>query len=176
MQSWFIIQTFYHGLRSSAREYLDAAAGGSFFSLEGRCAKALIEKMVENQGWSDDRTQPKTRGVHQVEALDMLAAKMDLLMKKLEATAQETVQAMDARMTCEVCGTLATRGMTVPKRENMPTTSTTPTTTGTDRTTTAIKAGIRAQTSHLRGHNKVTHTIPVLSIISRLLEILCLAR
>src|SRR6187551_1233531 len=115
MQSWFIIQTFYHGLRASAREYLDAAAGGSFFSLEESRAKALIEKMVENQGWSDDQTQPKTRGVHQVEALDMLAAKMDLLMKKLEAPAQETVQAMDARMTCEVCGNTGHSGNDCPE-------------------------------------------------------------
>src|SRR6187455_2035222 len=71
--------------------------------------------MVENQGWSDDRTQPKTRGVHQVEALDMLAAKMDLLMKKLEAPTQEMVQAMDARMICEVCGNTGHSGNDCPE-------------------------------------------------------------
>jgi hypothetical protein len=35
----------------------------------------------------------------------MLAAKMDLLMKKLEGPSNvETTKIMDARMTCEVCG------------------------------------------------------------------------
>ena len=34
MENWFLVQTFYHGLKKSARDHLDAAAGGSFFSLE----------------------------------------------------------------------------------------------------------------------------------------------
>jgi hypothetical protein len=34
----------------------------------------------------------------------MLAAKMDLLMKRLESPHQEANQVMDSRMTCEVCG------------------------------------------------------------------------
>ena len=33
----------------------------------------------------------------------MLAAKMDLLMKKLESPHQEANQIMDSRMTCETC-------------------------------------------------------------------------
>jgi hypothetical protein len=33
MEEWFIIQSFYHGLIRSAREHIDAAAGGSFFAL-----------------------------------------------------------------------------------------------------------------------------------------------
>jgi hypothetical protein len=36
--------------------------------------------------------------------MDMLAAEMDLLMKKFEGPAQEATKAMYARMTCEVCG------------------------------------------------------------------------
>jgi hypothetical protein len=65
----------------------------------------LIEKMVANQGWDGDRLQPHNRGVHQVDGIDMLTAKMDLLMKKLEAPSNmETAKIMDARMTCEVCG------------------------------------------------------------------------
>jgi hypothetical protein len=105
MQGWFLIQTFYHGLKCTSHEHLDAAAGGAFFSLQVPAAKALIEKMVANQGWDGDRLQPCTRGVHQVDKIDMIAAKMDLLMKKLEAsTNMETAKIMDAHMTCEVCG------------------------------------------------------------------------
>jgi hypothetical protein len=42
-----LIQTFYHGLKHTAREHLDAAAGGAFFSLQVPAAKELIKKMVE---------------------------------------------------------------------------------------------------------------------------------
>ena len=74
MQGWFLIQTFYHGLKRTAREHLDAAAGGAFFSLQVPAAKELIEKMVANQGWDGDRLQPRSRGVHQVDGIDMIAA------------------------------------------------------------------------------------------------------
>jgi hypothetical protein len=104
MQGCFLIQTFYHGLKGTAREHLDATTGGAFFSLQVPTAKELIEKMVANQGWDGDHFQPCTHGVHQVDGIDMLAAKMDPLMNKLEASSNmETAKTMDARMTCEVC-------------------------------------------------------------------------
>jgi hypothetical protein len=34
MQGWFLIHTFYHGLKRTTREHLDAATGGAFFSLQ----------------------------------------------------------------------------------------------------------------------------------------------
>jgi hypothetical protein len=67
MQGWFLIQTFYHGLKHTTREHLDATAGGAFFSLQVPATKELIEKMVPNQGWDGDRLQPRIRGVHQVD-------------------------------------------------------------------------------------------------------------
>jgi uncharacterized coiled-coil protein SlyX len=106
-----LIQTFYYGLKRTSCEHLDAAAGAAFFSLQVPAAKELIEKMVANQGWDGDRLQPRTRGVHQVDGIDMIAAKMDLLMKKLEAsTNMETAKIMDAHMTCEVCGNVGHSG------------------------------------------------------------------
>ena len=48
--------------------------------------------------------------MHTVKEMNMLSAKIDLLMKRLEEWALEkdammgTVQAMDSHMTCEVCG------------------------------------------------------------------------
>jgi hypothetical protein len=105
MQGWFLIQTFYHGLKCTAREHLDAAAGGAFFSLQVPTTKELIEKMVAYQGWDGYRLQPHTRGVHQIDGIDMLATKMDLLIKKLEAMSNiKTIEIMDAHMTCGVCG------------------------------------------------------------------------
>jgi hypothetical protein len=111
MHGWFLIQTFYHGLKSTSREHLDAAAGGAFFSLQVPVAKELIEKMVANQGWDGDRLQPRTRSVHQVDGIDMITAKMDLLIKKLEAsTNMEIAKIMDTHMTYEVCGNVGHSG------------------------------------------------------------------
>jgi hypothetical protein len=45
--------------------------------------------------------------MHQLKEVDMLSAKMDLLMKKLEDRVSEKKEVMhihDSRMTCEVCG------------------------------------------------------------------------
>ena len=97
-----------HGLTQSSRDHVDAAAGGAFFLLTIERATTLIEKMVSNQDWSDDRLQPRQRGMHSVIEADMLAMKIDLLLKKFEDYSQDkarmqTLQALDAHMTCEVC-------------------------------------------------------------------------
>jgi uncharacterized coiled-coil protein SlyX len=111
MQGWFLIQTFYHRLKRTTREHLDVAAGGSFFSLQVPAAKKLIEKVVANQGWDGDRLQPRTRDVHQVNGIDMISTKMDLLTKRLEAsTNMETAKIMDAHMACEFCGNVGHSG------------------------------------------------------------------
>jgi hypothetical protein len=49
-------------------------------------ATSLVEKMVSNQGWNEERLQTHKRGggMHQLREIDMLSAKMDLLMKRLE--------------------------------------------------------------------------------------------
>jgi hypothetical protein len=49
MENWLLIQMFYHGLTTSTRETMDAAAGGSFLSLNLIDATTLIEKMASNQ-------------------------------------------------------------------------------------------------------------------------------
>jgi hypothetical protein len=88
---------------------MDVAAGGAFLSLNFRDATALVEKMASNQSWNDERTQPRKRGegMHQLKEVDMLSAKMDLLIKKLEDRVSEKKEVMhihDSCMTCEVCG------------------------------------------------------------------------
>ena len=116
-----LIQNFYHGLVPLDRSHLDAAAGGAFFSLSVVDAKTLIEKMVSNQGWSNDRLQPYKRGMHSVEEIDMPAAKMDLLAKRVEhyekVSAQEALKAMESHMTCEVCGDVGHSGNSCPKTQ-----------------------------------------------------------
>jgi hypothetical protein len=67
--------------------------------------------MVPNQVWDGDCLQTCTRGVHQVDGIDMIATKMDLLMKKLEAsTNMETTKIMDVHMMCEACSNVGHSG------------------------------------------------------------------
>ena len=60
---WLLIQNFYHGLVPQDRSHLDAAVGGAFFSLGVADAKAMIEKMVFNQRWNDERLQSHNSGM-----------------------------------------------------------------------------------------------------------------
>jgi hypothetical protein len=84
MEEWFIIQSFYHGLIRSAREHINIAARGSFFALSIEEAHELVEKMASSQSWDEECTQTRTYKVHQLEEVDMLTTKIDLLIKKHE--------------------------------------------------------------------------------------------
>ena len=54
---------------------MDAAAVRACLDLTIAKAKALIEKMVSNHGWNEERSQPKTTGgMHIVKEMDMLVA------------------------------------------------------------------------------------------------------
>jgi len=57
--------------------------------------------------------------MHSLKEADMLAAKMDLLTKRVEncekMSAQETLQDMDDHMTCEVYGDIGHLGNACPK-------------------------------------------------------------
>jgi hypothetical protein len=68
-----------------------------------------VEKMASKQGWSEKRTQTHKRGggMHQLKEVDMLSAKIDLLMKRLNERAgekNEVIHIHNSRMTCEECG------------------------------------------------------------------------
>ncbi|XP_066166989.1 uncharacterized protein [Oryza sativa Japonica Group] len=107
MDDWLILQNFYSGLTPMSRDHLDAVAGGAFFSKMFQGAVDLIEKMVSNMSWSEERLQTRQRGMHTVKETELLAAKLDLLMKRLddhEKWPQGTVKALDSHITCEVCG------------------------------------------------------------------------
>jgi hypothetical protein len=97
MENWLLKQMFYHGLSNNTRETMDAAAGGAFLSLTISQAIALVEKMASNQGWSEERTQTRKRGggMHQLKEVDMLSAKMDLLMKRLNERATKKKEVMN---------------------------------------------------------------------------------
>jgi hypothetical protein len=116
------MQTFYHRLTTSTRETMDAAARGAFLSLNLRDATTLVEMIAFNQSRNEEHTQPRKRGggMHQLKDIDMLSAKMDLLMKKLEDRVSEKKEFMhihDSRMTCEVCGDTRHSGSNCPQTQ-----------------------------------------------------------
>jgi hypothetical protein len=87
---------------------MDAAARGAFLSLTLTQATNLVEKMASNQAWNEEyQPHRKERGMHQLKEVDMLSAKMDLIMKRLEDKAhekKEVMQLFESCMTCEECG------------------------------------------------------------------------
>jgi hypothetical protein len=96
MEEWFIIQSFYHGLIRSTQEHINATAGGSFFALSIEEARKLVEKVASDQSWDEERTQTHTSKVHQLEEVDMLTTKIDLLMKKNENPGLDHLKIVDA--------------------------------------------------------------------------------
>jgi hypothetical protein len=113
-EEWFIIQSFYHGLIRLAWEHIDVATRGSFFALSIVDARKLVEKMASNQSWHEERTQNHTRKVHQLEEVDMLTTKIDLLMKKLENSGLDHLKMVNARVACEECGETGHMGINCP--------------------------------------------------------------
>jgi len=98
--------TFYHGLISSTSEFIDAAAGGAFLSLKLSDAKAIVEKMVSNSTCNEDHTQSRKKGggIHHLKKANMVTAKLDLIMKKLDIEKKEVMHINDSHMTCKECG------------------------------------------------------------------------
>jgi hypothetical protein len=113
-EEWFIIESFYHGLIRSAREHIDAVARGSFFTLSIEEAHKLVEKMASNRSRNEERTQTCTHKVHELEEVDMLTVKIDLLMKKLENPGLDHLKMVDARVTCEECEETGHMGINCP--------------------------------------------------------------
>jgi hypothetical protein len=104
-----------------SKEHIDAAAQGAFLSLTLNEAMTLIDKMVANCGWGEERSLPKQEDMHTVKEMDVLVTKMVLLLKRLGERATEkramygTVKAMDSHMMCEVYGGVGHSGNDCPK-------------------------------------------------------------
>ena len=165
MDKWLVLQSFYNGLTMTSRANIDAAAGGAFLDLTVAKSKALVEKMVSNQGWSDERLQPRTKGMHTVKETDMIAAKLDLLIKKMEEGSKQQIHAPFTPWVrtspAKSVVMMDTRGTTAPKPMKTAPTSTTTTTTGTVHNKEA-----RGGTSHVHLFREVITTILLIIRIS----------
>ena len=117
MEDWLVLQNFYEGLTAMSKGHVDAAAGGAFLSLTIAQATALIEKMVANQSWGEGRKTQK--GSQSAKETELLAAKIDLLLQKMDGTIinTNTVQAIDSHTSCEVCGDNGHSGNNCPETQ-----------------------------------------------------------
>jgi hypothetical protein len=117
MENWLVLHNFYDGLTPMSKGHINATTGGAFLSLTINGAMALIDKIVANHGWREERIQPKQQeDMHTVKETDVLATRMDLLLKRLDECATEKevmygiIKAMDSHMICEVCGDVGHSG------------------------------------------------------------------
>ena len=94
---------------------VDAAAGGALMGKSIDAAKALLEEMASNNyHWSSERATPKrASGVYGVDAVDMLASKVDALAQRFDrlgtpssgSHAGSSSGAMfEVGALCEICG------------------------------------------------------------------------
>ncbi|XP_050233798.1 uncharacterized protein LOC126682206 [Mercurialis annua] len=92
---WLVVETFFNGLNGATRMMLDAASGGSFRAKEPKECNALIETMAANNYERSSIRKPV--GVHEVEAISALDAKVEALTKKIDKLAIPQI-------TCCLCG------------------------------------------------------------------------
>ena len=62
----------------------------------------------------EDRQPAHAKEIHEIDNVNVLAAKMDLLMEKLGSLHQEVNQIMESRITCETCGNTGNSGNSCP--------------------------------------------------------------
>ncbi|XP_019241855.1 PREDICTED: uncharacterized protein LOC109221877, partial [Nicotiana attenuata] len=99
-----ILYIFYHGLKPSARNVIDAASGGSIMGKTTIEAMKLLNEITENAvQWPSDRIIiKKTAGVNQVEALNSLTQQIVTLTQKVEAF-QVGAHTSSQLENCDVC-------------------------------------------------------------------------
>nr|CAE03288.2 OSJNBb0046P18.4 [Oryza sativa Japonica Group] len=99
------INALRHSSRNSSRwaKPMPFVEGFQFPADKGR----VYSGSMGTTAGSEERLQTRQRGVHTVKETELLAAKLDHLMKRLddhEKRLQCTVKALDSHVTCEVCG------------------------------------------------------------------------
>lgn len=96
-----------------SQEHLEAATGGAFVSIDVAGAKALVDKIASHKSWKGESQSAHIKGVHQIDFIDMLAAKIDILMKKMESSYQKMSQIVKSHIMCVTCGNTGYSGKTL---------------------------------------------------------------
>ena len=81
MLNGFPIQTFYNGLEQLVKILVDVVARGALIEKSIDMAKALLEETTSNNyNWSSERDTPKkSSGTYEVDAVTLLASRVDAL-------------------------------------------------------------------------------------------------
>ena len=102
---WLVVQSFYDGLAPSSRANLDSGAGGQLKKLPVDQVEGVIEEVAKNYAWGNERRgNHKKGGKHDVEAMDLIASKVDLLSRKLDKVNLASSSSPNQAMSCETCG------------------------------------------------------------------------
>ncbi|XP_031120813.1 uncharacterized protein LOC116024050 [Ipomoea triloba] len=119
IQSWdLLMMAFYEGLFDTSRTLVEASSGGSFTVLEPTQAEELLEKIAMNGStWYSDRSsQGLGGGIHEVEQISALSAKVDNVATMVQKLAQITLQNQNVSyvstpstpsrqvLICDLCG------------------------------------------------------------------------
>jgi len=94
---------------------VDAVAGGALMGKSIEAAKALLEEMASNNyHWSSERAAPKrTSGVYGVDAMDLIASKVDALAHRFDRLGTPPLGSLvggsfgalfEVGASCEICG------------------------------------------------------------------------
>ena len=110
-EQWLILQTFYKGLTSQTRAFVDSAAGGGIMNKTLDEATALIESMAShNFSWTNERTvHPNQQLEIQLSGQNDLEAKLDSITNQLSQLMQEKnskaiVPVNQVSSACVICG------------------------------------------------------------------------
>ena len=103
LPKWLVVQTFYNGLNSHTRINIDAAAGGSLMRKSLDEAYDLLEEMANNNyQWPNERNMARRpAGVHEIDAITALNAKVDTIFHKLDQLSINSVNT--CVQVCEIC-------------------------------------------------------------------------
>jgi len=110
---WLLVQTFCNGLEQSVKISVDAAAGGALMSKSIELEKVLLEEMASNNyHWASDRgTTHRGDGKHTVDAVTLLASRVDALAQRLEKMSSHPTPGGSSGSTIEVCAICKTCGV-----------------------------------------------------------------
>ena len=98
------MQNFFNGLDGPSNTIINAASGGAFLKKNQEEAWELLEEMAStNTQWHNERGAPKKGGRHEVSQLNLMAAKLEVLTKKIDKL-QPTANVVSAKeVICEYC-------------------------------------------------------------------------
>ncbi|XP_031096986.1 uncharacterized protein LOC116001238 [Ipomoea triloba] len=118
IQGWDLMMAFYEGLLDNSKILVDASSGGSFTVLEPTQAEELLEKIAMNGStWYSERSSQRlVGGIHDVEQITALSAKVDNVATMVQKLAQITIKNQNVSyasitssplrpvMMCDLCG------------------------------------------------------------------------